>query len=86
MSEFGPSGPQPEQSSAEESSENTPEQEAQEQLALPDSELAPRAIGRNIDNVQKDIHDYEKRLKFERGYRQTHPGPRPHEEAGGMDH
>jgi hypothetical protein len=58
----------------------------QEQLALDDSQLAIMGIARSMAATEKEISSAERSITFNRNYRPSNPGPRPHPEAGGMDH
>lgn len=58
----------------------------QEQLTLDDRQLAIIGIARSIAATEKEITSAEHSITFNRSYTPTYPGPRPHPEAGGMDH
>lgn len=63
----------------------TPEQ-IQELLQQPDELLAVSALKRNIAEAQAKLESAQGSLRFTLGYSPSHPGPAPHQEAGGMDH
>lgn len=59
---------------------------AQEQLALTDDLLAINSLTRTIGSAEEAVNSAARNLRFTGSYRPTPPGPRPHPEAGGMDH
>lgn len=58
----------------------------QEQLTLADSQLAALGITRIITSTEDGLASLEQEIDFYQDFHPTHPGPRPHIEAGGMDH
>ena len=58
----------------------------EEQLGLDDGQLALNGIARGIAATEAEITSTERSINFNNNYQPTHPGPRPHPEAGGMDH
>lgn len=58
----------------------------EEQLGFDDSQLALNGIARGIAATQAEVTSTERSINFNNGYQPTHPGSRPHPEAGGMDH
>jgi hypothetical protein len=56
------------------------------EIAKPDSELAIQGVDNQTADLEKQREGNERSIAFTKTYKPTHPGSRPHPEAGGMDH
>lgn len=56
------------------------------EVKLSPADLARSWLGYRGADVQRQISSTEASLKFNSTYKPAHPGSRPHQEAGGMDH
>jgi hypothetical protein len=61
-------------------------QDFDSEVSKPDSELAIQSVDNQISDVEKQRESNDRSIAFTRTYKPTPPGPRPHPEAGGMDH